>query len=190
MDELVKLISKTEPVGDFTAEDLVAYVARVSNPKNQDNHETSAGLLRYLVRHKHWSPLELVDITVEIKTTRDIARQILRHRSFTFQEFSQRYAEVDQLCSFPFHVREARLQDTKNRQNSIPLDPEEDSLLREAWAEYQQEVITQAYNAYNWALENGIAKGLLFSNSIFERPVISVLRLSDKFLLIFCPSHS
>lgn len=141
----VKLIWAT-PNG----EDLVAYMARVSNPTNQDNKTTAPKLLSYLVRNKHWSPFEMVGACVEIETTRDIARQILRHRSFSFQEFSQRYAEVNM-----FDTREARLQDAKNRQNSIPVQDRE---LEEMWQERQKSIIRQTTEAYKWALSNGIAK--------------------------------
>jgi len=131
-------------------EDLVAYMARVSNPANQDNKESAPKLLQYLARNKHWSPFEMVNACVEIETTRDIARQILRHRSFSFQEFSQRYAEVNM-----FETREARLQDAKNRQNSLPVQDRE---LEAMWREQQGFVTQAAINAYQWALTNGIAK--------------------------------
>ena len=133
--------------------DLVAYCARVSNPSNQDNAQSSEKLLNYLAKHKHWSPFEMVSVCIEIETTRDIARQILRHRSFSFQEFSQRYANpLDELT---FEIREARLQDTKNRQNSIATENVE---LHHAWQDKQQAVIEAATQAYEWAIENGIAK--------------------------------
>lgn len=141
----VKLIWAT-PNG----EDLVAYMARVSNPANQNNKETSAKLLQYLVRNKHWSPFEMVSACVEIETTRDIGRQILRHRSFAFQEFSQRYAEVNQ-----FETGECRLQDTKNRQNSLL---NEDRELADIWEKGQQRLIQDSTELYQWALNNGIAK--------------------------------
>ena len=141
----VKLIWAT-PNG----EDLVAYMARVSNPANQNNKETSAKLLQYLVRNKHWSPFEMVSACVEIETTRDIGRQILRHRSFAFQEFSQRYAEVNQ-----FETGECRLQDTKNRQNSLL---NEDRELANIWEAGQQRLIQDSTQLYQWALNNGIAK--------------------------------
>ena len=134
-------------------QDLVAYCARVSNPTNQSNTETSERLIRYLVKHKHWSPLEMVSACLEIETTRDIARQLLRHRSFSFQEFSQRYADPTQELSFV--LREARLQDTKNRQNSIDVD---DQRLQDQWKIMQERVIREAECAYNWAVERGIAK--------------------------------
>lgn len=133
--------------------ELVAYCARVSNPSNQMNSETAEKLVRYLVKHKHWSPLEMVSACLEIETTRDIARQILRHRSFSFQEFSQRYA--DPTKDLTFETREARLQDTKNRQNSIVC---EDDYIAERWEEEQLKVIEQAKRAYAWAIDNGIAK--------------------------------
>ena len=133
--------------------DLVAYCARVSNPENQNNTATNDKLVKYLIKHKHWSPLEMVSVCMEVETTRDIARQLLRHRSFSFQEFSQRYADPTKDLSF--EIRQARLQDTKNRQNSIPTD---DGLLNHAWADLQQKVIDTALEAYNYAISNGIAK--------------------------------
>jgi thymidylate synthase (FAD) len=133
--------------------ELVAFCARVSNPSNQSNKDTSEKLIRYLVKNQHWSPLEMVSMCLEIETTRDIARQILRHRSFSFQEFSQRYADPTQ--DLDFVLREARLQDTKNRQNSIEID---DIGLQRRWEEQQQFVINSAKNAYAWAIANGIAK--------------------------------
>lgn len=154
-----KLIGFTQPVGIElpeleTAQDLIAYCARVSNPSNQMNKETGEKLIRYLVKHKHWSPLEMASATIEVTTTRDIARQFLRHRSFSFQEFSQRYADPRDMDD-TFVVREARLQDTKNRQNSISTDDEE---LQQAWAMKQSQIIFEAKMAYKWAIENGIAK--------------------------------
>lgn len=153
----VKLVGVTKPVGfavtgDIqTAEDLIAYCARVSNPNNQHNTVTADKLLKYLVKHKHWSPFEMVHVIMEIRTTRDIGRQILRHRSFSFQEFSQRYAAVAEMSE----PREARLQDVKNRQNSI----ETDNLgLAFDWVTIQNDLMRDAQNAYEWALENGIAK--------------------------------
>lgn len=134
-------------------QDLVAYCARVSNPSNQLNTETSAKLIRYLIKHQHWSPLEMVSACLEITTTRDIARQILRHRSFSFQEFSQRYADPTRDLNFVH--REARLQDTTNRQNSIAVD---DPILENHWQIKQQQVIDAAKSAYEWAIRNGIAK--------------------------------
>ena len=133
--------------------DLVAYCARVSNPSNQNNTATNEKLVKYLMKHKHWSPLEMVSVCLEIETTRDIARQILRHRSFSFQEFSQRYA--DPTKDLEFEIREARLQDPKNRQNSIETD---DGLLQHAWADMQQKVIDTAVEAYDFAISKGIAK--------------------------------
>lgn len=163
----VRLIGYTQPVniiGIDDAQDLIAYCARVSNPANQMNTETSEKLIRYLVKHKHWSPLEMASATMEIETTRDIARQFLRHRSFSFQEFSQRYANPQDMGK-AFVLREARLQDTKNRQNSIELPNSgmlDDLLkaeeLRNEWNRLQQEVIDTAKKAYDWAIENGIAK--------------------------------
>jgi len=134
-------------------QDLVAYCARVSNPSNQLNTETSERLIRYLIKNQHWSPLEMVSACMEITTTRDIARQILRHRSFSFQEFSQRYADPTRDLNFVY--REARLQDTTNRQNSIAVD---DPILENHWQIKQQQVIDAAKSAYEWAIRNGIAK--------------------------------
>jgi thymidylate synthase (FAD) len=160
----VKLLSYSQPTAEFAdlgiddAQELIAYCARVSNPSNQLNTETSEKLIRYLVKHAHWSPLEMVSACVEITTTRDIARQILRHRSFAFQEFSQRYA--DPTKDLNFVTREARLQDTKNRQNSVELDmadPSQRELAR-LWEEKQQGVIRAAREAYTWAVTNGLAK--------------------------------
>jgi thymidylate synthase (FAD) len=130
----------------------VAFAARVSNPTNQNNSETAEKLVRYLIKHQHWSPLEMVSVCMEIETTRDIARQILRHRSFAFQEFSQRYADASQLG---FELREARIQDLKNRQNSIEND---NHALAAWWETYQKKVIEVASDAYKFALEKGIAK--------------------------------
>ena len=154
----VKLISHSQaPFDDSmhkaSALDLVAYCARVSNPDNQNNTETSEKLVKYLMKHKHWSPLEMVSACLEIETTRDIARQILRHRSFSFQEFSQRYA--DPTKDLDFVVREARLQDPKNRQNSIETD---DVNLSRQWEEMQKDIIRASRYAYTWAVEKGIAK--------------------------------
>ncbi len=152
------MVSYTTPVveelGDNSGvTDLIAYCARVSNPSNQHNIETTDKLIAYLIKYKHWSPFEMANVTLEIETTRDIARQILRHRSFTFQEFSQRYA--DPVKELTFEKREARLQDKKNRQNSIEV---EDELLQARWSAMQELVLINARNAYNWAIENGIAK--------------------------------
>jgi thymidylate synthase (FAD) len=155
----VKLVSYSQPTVEFRdlgiddAQELIAYCARVSNPSNQFNSETSDKLIRYLVKHAHWSPLEMVSACVEITTTRDIARQILRHRSFSFQEFSQRYA--DPTKDLNFVTREARLQDPKNRQNSVDV---EDQLLQNEWYRAQQRVIYAAQREYQWAIANGIAK--------------------------------
>lgn len=135
-------------------ENLVAYCARVSNPSNQHSVKTNSKLLKYLIQHKHWSPFEMVNVCLRVDTTRDIARQMLRHRSFSFQEFSQRYADVSNL-SDEFVYREARLQDEKNRQNSIETDDRE---LQKLWEEYQRDVLVSAKRAYTWALSNGIAK--------------------------------
>ena len=153
----IKLISSSQPSpelasqGIINAQELVAYCARVSNPANQTNTDTSEKLIRYLIKHKHWSPLEMVSACLEIETTRDIARQILRHRSFSFQEFSQRYAVAD----LGWELKEARLQDTKNRQNSLATD---DTLLENDWIRAQNRAIYAAEREYKWALENGIAK--------------------------------
>jgi len=150
----VKLISYSQiprDDGEESLQDLVAYCARVSNPGNQDNKETNEKLIGYLIRNKHWSPLEMVSVCLEIETTRDIARQILRHRSFSFQEFSQRYAPVN----LDFECREARLQDSKNRQNSLETD---DDALSFEWEMKQREASAASQRAYTWALENGIAK--------------------------------
>jgi len=146
----VKLISTSSP--DLIAD--IAYMARVSNPANQSNELTSRKLVEYLIKHKHWSPFEMCGITMEINTTRDIAHQIVRHRSFAFQEFSQRYADPAAM-GYPFELRETRMQDTKNRQNSIEST---DNILEAQWILRQKKVIASAENAYNWAIENGIAK--------------------------------
>lgn len=154
----VNLISISKPSAYtecFTAEELVAWCARVSNPGNQNNTKTAAKLVKYLISNQHWSPLEMVHMAIEIKTTRDIARQILRHRSFAFQEYSQRYA--DPTKTLGFEAREARLQDPKNRQNSVELS-ETDRRLQEEWDMVQWEVIARSQKAYNWAIEHGIAK--------------------------------
>ena len=135
-------------------QDLIAYSARVSNPANQANTKTTPKLLDYLIKHKHWSPFEMASATIEVTTTRDIARQLLRHRSFSFQEFSQRYADVRDLDD-NFVIREARLQDPKNRQNSVEID---NPALSGEWDMRQQDVIDTAKEHYNWAIENGIAK--------------------------------
>jgi thymidylate synthase (FAD) len=149
-----KIIAVTQPTDGSSVDEFIAYVARVSNPSNQNNKETAPKLLRYLAKHKHWSPFEMVSICMEIETTRDIARQILRHRSFSFQEFSQRYA--DPTKDLGFVTREARLQDMKNRQNSIEID--QGTPLTERWEEVQQKVIDAAQEAYTWASYNNIAK--------------------------------
>lgn len=151
----VKLISysKSNLNGVNTLQDLVSFCARVSNPTNQLNNKTSEKLIKYLIKNKHWSPLEMVNVCLEITTTRDIARQILRHRSFSFQELSQRYSNP--LESLSFSKREARLQDHKNRQNSIDTD---NKSLQERWQEIQNEVINLSNQSYKWALENDIAK--------------------------------
>ena len=155
----VKLVSYSTPTEEFlnegidNAQELVAFCARVSNPSNQLNTETSEKLIKYLIKNAHWSPLEMVSACLEIETTRDIARQILRHRSFSFQEFSQRYANP--VKDLEFVTREARLQDLKNRQNSIENENEEISNM---WIEKQEHLINEAREAYNWAIENGIAK--------------------------------
>jgi thymidylate synthase (FAD) len=148
----VNLISYSQGADGKNLLEQVAYAARVSNPANQNNSETAEKLVRYLIKNQHWSPLEMVSITLEIETTRDIARQILRHRSFSFQEFSQRYADASQLG---FEVRDARLQDTKNRQNSIETD---NDYIKERWENEQLNVKMRVEQAYKWALDNGIAK--------------------------------
>ena len=155
----VRMVSYSKPSEEMFEEglvdvqELVAFCARVSNPSNQFNTDTSEKLIKYLIKHQHWSPLEMVSACLEIETTRDIARQILRHRSFSFQEFSQRYADPTKDLSFV--LREARLQDTKNRQNSVA---NENLALAAWWEERQKRVIEEAKNAYEWAIENGIAK--------------------------------
>ena len=160
-----KLISHSQPAGRIHAgepafkgldniQDLVAYCARVSNPSNQANTKTTEKLLGYLIKHKHWSPFEMASACLEVETTRDIARQLLRHRSFSFQEFSQRYADVRDLGD-DFVLREARLQDTTNRQNSTPTENTE---LIHMWDDKQEELIEKVKEVYNWAIENGIAK--------------------------------
>jgi thymidylate synthase (FAD) len=155
----VKLISYSKPSremydeGLLDVQELIAFCARVSNPSNQFNTDTSEKLIKYLIKNKHWSPLEMVSACLEIETTRDIARQILRHRSFSFQEFSQRYADPTKDLSFV--LREARLQDTKNRQNSIETNDED---LQRQWELRQNNVITESRLAYQWAIDNGIAK--------------------------------
>jgi thymidylate synthase (FAD) len=165
----VKLISYSKAVetleGDLNdVQELIAYCAKVSNPSNQINKDTSAKLIRYLINHQHWSPLEMVSACLEIETTRDIAHQMVRHRSFSFQEFSQRYAEPSEMGE-QFVTRECRLQDTKNRQNSIEIenDPATESSqshvdLITNWQRKQHGIINQARDVYNWAIENGIAK--------------------------------
>ena len=154
----VRLVGYTQPAEEFKDQfksigDLVVFCARVSNPSNQLNSETSEKLINYLLKHKHFSPFEMASLTVEVETTRDIARQLLRHRSFTFQEFSQRYA--DPTKDLNFVTREARLQDLKNRQNSVKIDNEG---LQKQWGDYQAKVVFAATEAYKWAVENGIAK--------------------------------
>lgn len=155
----VRLVGYTQPSEEFKEDfkdalDLIAYCARVSNPSNQLNSETAERLIRYLIKHQHWSPLEMASATLEIETTRDIARQILRHRSFSFQEFSQRYADPTDFED-SFVLREARLQDLKNRQNSVETNDWE---LQKHWEYKQNEVIKMAKEAYNWAIQAGIAK--------------------------------
>lgn len=156
----VRLISYSKPITDGlkTPTDLVAFCARVSNPTNQFNNETAEKLIKYLIKHAHWSPLEMASMCLEIETTRDIARQILRHRSFSFQEFSQRYANPTK--ELDFVMREARLQDDKNRQNSIEIDVKtpEGLGLELSWIQQQELVIETAKKAYQWAIDNGIAK--------------------------------
>ena len=161
----VRLVSYTQPTEEFKAEglenvqDLIAFCAKVSNPTAQINKETSERLIKYLIKHQHWSPLEMANAVLEIDTTRDIAHQIVRHRSFAFQEFSQRYAEPSEMGE-AFVTSEARLQDLKNRQNSIEIDLGDDNAadLITKWEELQQDVIYTCGRAYDWAIENGIAK--------------------------------
>ena len=160
----VKLVSYSQPSQEFSddgvvnAQELIAFCARVSNPSNQMNKETSEKLIKYLIKHAHWSPLEMVSACLEIDTTRDIAHQIVRHRSFSFQEFSQRYADPASMGD-QFVIREARLQDTKNRQNSVELGiTQQEMNLINDWESQQQKVIEAAKEAYDWAIENGIAK--------------------------------
>ena len=154
----VRLIGYTQPPEDIVGldnlQDIVAYCARVSNPSNQANSETAPKLLDYLIKNKHWSPFEMCSATLEVETTRDIARQFLRHRSFSFQEFSQRYADIRSFNN-SFVIREARLQDEKNRQNSIASN---NTKLSMEWQAKQNKVIKEAKAAYNWAIKNGIAK--------------------------------
>jgi thymidylate synthase (FAD) len=156
-----RLIGYTQPdsvhgiIGVEDVQDLIAYCARVSNPSNQNNKETADKLLKYLMKHKHWSPFEMASATIEVETTRDIARQLLRHRSFSFQEFSQRYADPNDLND-TFVTRDARLQDPKNRQNSVELD--QDSMIAKQWRAKQEQIIHEAKLAYDWAIQNGIAK--------------------------------
>jgi len=150
----VKLVGITLPLNGYSsAEDLIVHMARVSNPSNQGMNSDPAKLIRYLIKNQHWSPFEMVNVVMEINTTRDIARQILRHRSFSFQEFSQRYA--DPTKDLGFELREARLQDTKNRQNSIETD---DNELQSEWKTKQINLIAEVKAAYDWAIANGIAK--------------------------------
>jgi thymidylate synthase (FAD) len=153
----VKLINYSQDPEGRNLLEQIAYCARVSNPGNQDNSETAEKLVRYLIKNQHWSPLEMVSVCLEIDTTRDIARQILRHRSFSFQEFSQRYADASQLG---FEIRECRLQDTKNRQNSVALDIKDDDQRRIAyqWEQYQLNMQKMCQDTYQWALDHGIAK--------------------------------
>ena len=157
----VRLISHTQPdniIGVDDVQELIAYCARVSNPDNQNNKETSEKLIKYLIKNKHWSPLEMVNACIEIETTRDIARQILRHRSFSFQEFSQRYA--DPTKDLTYETRDARFQDKTNRQNSIDYDPtdEPQRRLNENFRMQQMKIWWEAKKTYEWAIENGIAK--------------------------------
>lgn len=160
----VKLVSYSQPTEEFAnngvtdAQELIAFCARVSNPSNQYNTDTSDKLIKYLIKHKHFSPLEMVSACIEVETTRDIARQLLRHRSFSFQEFSQRYA--DPTKDLKFVTRETRLQDLKNRQNSLQIDITDAQYksLDDTWQDYQQQVIDLTTSAYKWAVSNGIAK--------------------------------
>jgi len=158
----VKLVSYTQPTAELAAQgivsvaDQIAYCARVSNPSNQLNKASNEKLIDYLIQHKHWSPLEMVEATLEIETTRDIGRQILRHRSFVFQEFSQRYADPTQM---KFEYGEARLQDTKNRQNSIEMEISPEAIqIKSGWHKAQEDIVAEAVRAYDWAIDAGIAK--------------------------------
>lgn len=153
----VKLINYSQSPDGMNLLEQVAFAARVSNPSNQNNTETAEKLVRYLIKHQHWSPLEMVSVCLEIDTTRDIARQILRHRSFSFQEFSQRYARADDLG---FELRDARLQDTKNRQNSIEMDlnTDEQRQIAYQWENLQNDLLKRTKDVYTWALDKGIAK--------------------------------
>jgi thymidylate synthase (FAD) len=164
----VNLISYTQPHADAMdkndvrdLQELIAYCARVSNPGNQNNSRTSRKLLEYMIKHKHWSPFEMVNVCLEIVTTRDIGRQLLRHRSFSFQEFSQRYADpTDAQSGLTYAIRECRLQDPDNRQNSLSIDDAdiEQKYLSHVWEQKQKQIITQCDEVYSWALKNGIAK--------------------------------
>jgi thymidylate synthase (FAD) len=162
----VRLLSYSQPTNEFSnsgiddVQELIAFCARVSNPSNQLNTETSEKLIRYLIKHQHWSPLEMVSACLEITTTRDIARQILRHRSFSFQEFSQRYADPTAELDDAFTLREARFQDTKNRQNSVELDMSDEAQTQLAyeWERAQKRVLYAVKKEYKWAIDNGIAK--------------------------------
>ena len=162
----VKLLSYSQPTNEFSdtgiddVQELIAYCARVSNPSNQLNTETSEKLIKYLIKHQHWSPLEMVSACLEITTTRDIARQILRHRSFSFQEFSQRYADPTAELDDAFVLREARFQDTKNRQNSVEFDMSDEAQKQLAyeWERAQKRVLWAVKQEYQWAIKNGIAK--------------------------------
>jgi len=162
----VKLLSYSQPTNEFSdtgiddVQELIAYCARVSNPSNQLNTETSEKLIKYLIRHQHWSPLEMVSACLEITTTRDIARQILRHRSFSFQEFSQRYADPTAELDDAFVLREARFQDNKNRQNSVEFDMSDEAQKQLAyeWERAQKRVLWAVKQEYQWAIKNGIAK--------------------------------
>jgi len=161
----VKLVSYSQPTQEFiddgvdNVQELIAFCAKVSNPAAQINNETSERLIKYLIKHQHWSPLEMANAVLEIDTTRDIAHQVVRHRSFAFQEFSQRYANPKEMGEM-FVTRECRLQDTKNRQNSVELDLDnlEHTAIADRWLQEQQDVIWKAQQAYNWAIEAGIAK--------------------------------
>ena len=152
----VELVSYSQGIDGKNLLEQVAYAARVSNPANQNNNETAEKLVRYLIKNQHWSPLEMVNVCLEIETTRDIARQILRHRSFSFQEFSQRYAVAD----LGHELKEARLQDTKNRHNSVELNltNDDDRRLAYQWENIQKGVVNSTTQAYEWAIANGIAK--------------------------------
>ena len=194
----VKLVSYSKASDDFEAEgltdlqELIAFCAKVSNPASQINTETSERLIKYLIKHQHWSPLEMVNAVLEIETTRDIAHQIVRHRSFAFQEFSQRYANPKEMGDMFVH-REARMQDKKNRQNSVDLDPEskEDTRLAMIWSSYQNKVMAEAKAAYEWAIENGIARSVSKEQELEKSIEYFINNKTDKKkVLAFCEKRN